>query len=63
MGEVAARLAVISNIVLELGREGRAGGMFRFDFHGAVYTVRTAVEVTPLGPSIDLDISDHFELA
>ena len=60
---VAARIAVMSGIVLELDREGRAGGEFRFNYHGAVYTVRTAMEATPGGPVIDLDISDQFELA
>jgi type II secretory ATPase GspE/PulE/Tfp pilus assembly ATPase PilB-like protein len=60
---VATRIAMMSGIALEVGREGRAGGEFRFDYHGAVYTVRTAIEVTALGPVIDLDISDHFELA
>jgi type IV pilus assembly protein PilB len=61
---VAGRVAFMAGIgASELDRAGRAGGEFRFNYHGTVYTIRAAVEETVTGPSIDLDIGDEVEIA
>jgi uncharacterized protein (TIGR02996 family) len=60
---VAMRIALMTGIVPDVGREDPDGGEFRFNYHGAIYTVRTTIDLSALGPVIDLDISDYFELA
>jgi uncharacterized protein (TIGR02996 family) len=56
------RVAHLAGMTHDLAVSGAAGGEFRFDYHGAVYTVRAAIAGTPFGPQIDLDISDYFEV-
>ena len=59
---LAGRIAEFARLGTELAQTGRAGGEFRFNHHGAVYTIRATLAESTDGPTIDLDISDHFDL-
>jgi uncharacterized protein (TIGR02996 family) len=70
------RIAELARLNSDLGRIERAGnalravGEFRLDYHGAIHTIRATIDWTRPSATnsqsrtvLDLDISEHFELA
>jgi uncharacterized protein (TIGR02996 family) len=70
------RIAELARLTSDLGRIERTGnalraaGEFRLDYHGAIHTIRATIDAIRASATnsqsrtvLDLDISEHFELA
>lgn len=60
---IAGHVVRLAGMALDYRRHRRAGGEFRFDYLGMIYTVAVAVADTVYGPRIDFTVADRFELA
>lgn len=60
---VMSRFARLRGIEDDIAKFGRASGEYRFDFHGAIYTIRVAIGDTTNCSIIDLDIADEIKIA